>query len=62
MSHLHHLEQPGTKAKQEEEAEEEAASEQEVSGGATPGSPKKVSSNTCWATMKPTMKWVSDQL
>lgn len=56
-SHRHHLEQPGTKAKQEEEAEEE------VSGGATPGSPK-VSSSTCWcwATVKPTMKWVSDQV
>lgn len=45
-THRHHLEQPATKDKQEEEAEEEAASEQEVSGGATPGSPKEVSSNT----------------
>lgn len=34
--HRHHLEHPGTKAKQEEEAEEEEALEQEVSGRDTP--------------------------
>lgn len=36
LKHRHHLEQAGTKAKQEEEAEDEEALEQEVSGGVTP--------------------------
>lgn len=41
--HRHHLEQPGSKAKQQEEAEEEEALEQEVSGEGTPRPPKGVS-------------------